>query len=129
MSGRKIVSGLLFLVIIAVIITAAAYFVNIWLFFSNRYVTPLDAFFLEGVVLLIFGVLFLLGSGGLNVWTLKAAILAAMAGAYGQDTVGPSEAISRDRWKPQGFTRFALVVLLTGFFMLLAYFLGQLLHL
>ena len=129
MSVKKITSGLLLLVLIAVIITVAAYFVNFWLFSSNSYLTPLDAFFLEGMALIIFGALFLIGSGGMNVWTLKAAILAAVAGAYGQDTVGPREAMERDRWKPQGFTRFALVVLLTGFFMILAYFVGQLLHL
>ena len=130
MSVRKIASGLLFLVGIAVIIMAVAYFVNIWLFSNFRYITPHEAFFVEGVFLLIFGVLFLLGRGGINVSTLKAAILAAVAGVvYGQDTVGPNEAMRRDRWKPQGYTRFALLLLITGFLMLATYFLGQLLHL
>ena len=130
MGVRQIATGLLFLVGIAVIIIAIAYFVNIWLFSNVKYITPLEAFFVEGVFLLIFGILLLLGRGGINVWTLKAAILAAAAEAvYGQDTVGPNEAMRRDRWKPQGYTRFALLLLITGFLMLAAYFLGPLLHL
>lgn len=130
MNVRQIASGLPFLVGVAVIIIVVAYFVNIWLFSNMRYITPHEAFFVEGVFLLIFGVLFLLGRGGINVSTLKAAILAAAAEAtYGHDTVGPNEAMRRDRWKPQGYTRFALLLLITGFLMLAAYFLGPLLHL
>ena len=130
MSVRKIASGLLFLVGIAVIIMAVAYFVNIWLFSNFRYITPHEGFFVEGVFLLIFGILLLLGRGGINVWTLKAAILAAAAEAvYGHDTVGPNEAMRRDRWKPQGYTRFALLLLMTGLLMLATYFLGKFIHL
>jgi len=106
------------------VITIAFYFVNLWLLSFQRYLSPTDAFFIEGLFFLVLGFLLLLGRGGINLWSLRAAILSALAGAvYGKDTVGPNEIFRRDRWKPEGFTRLALILILTGVFMLLFYFL------
>jgi len=112
------------------LITVATYFVNIWVFSSNKYLrerlnlSPTDAFFIEGIIFLILGLLLLLGRGGINLWSQKAAVLSALAEAvYGEDTVGPSETLRRDRWKPQGFIRIALIFILTGVFMILIYLL------
>jgi hypothetical protein len=81
-------------------------------------------FFIEGMIFLIFGLLLLLGSGGINLWSQKAAILSALAGAmYDEDTVGPSEIFRRDKWKPKGFIRTALILIFAGAFMILIYFL------
>jgi len=116
---KKVTAVLLTLSGTAIIITVVAFFVNVWLSSEFWHLTPADAFFIEGLLLLIFGVMLLLGRGGINLWTLKAAILAALAGAvYDQGTIGPSEVMRRDRWKPQGFTRLALLFIITGALMI-----------
>lgn len=109
---------------ISVVITVVFYFFNVWLFSSDGFISPTDAFFLEGILFLLVGFLFLLGRGGINLWSQKAAILSALAGfLHGEDTIGPDEILRRDKWKPEGFTRLALILILTGFFMILVYFL------
>lgn len=109
---------------ISLLITMAVYFANRWFFSSSEYFSPTDVFFIEGIVFLIAGVLLLLGRGGVNLWSQKAAILSALAGAvYGGDTVGPAETLRKDVWRPKGFVRIALILILAGVFMILIYFL------
>lgn len=109
---------------ISIIITLAFYFINVWFFSSMEYFSPTDAFFIEGILFLIIGFLLLLGRGGINLWSVKAAILSALAEAvYDENTVGPGEIMRKDRWKPEGFTRLALILILTGVLMILVYFL------
>lgn len=109
---------------ISILITIATYFVNIWLFSSNEYFSATDAFFFEGIIFLLSGLLLLLGRGGINLWSQKAAILSALAEAvYDEDTVGPAETLKKDRWKPKGFVRIALILISAGIFMILIYFL------
>lgn len=108
---------------ISLTVTVVFYFVNVWFFSSKEYFSPTDAFFVEGMLFVICGLLLLLGRGGINLWSLKAAVLSALAEAvYNEDTVGPSEIMRKDRWKSRGFTRVALVLILTGVFMILVYF-------
>lgn len=107
---------------ISMIITVVFYFVNVQLF-TTPMLSPVDAMFIEGMLFLIIGFLFLLGRGGINVWSQRAAILSALTEALsGKDMLGPDETLEKDRWKPKGFTRLALVLILTGVFMILAYF-------
>lgn len=107
---------------ISMIITVVFYFVNVQLF-TTPMLSPVDAMFIEGMLFLIIGFLFLLGRGGINVWSQRAAILSALTEAIsGKDMLGPDETLEKDRWKPKGFTRLALVLILTGVFMILAYF-------
>ncbi|MCK4668514.1 hypothetical protein KAT21_00140 [Candidatus Bathyarchaeota archaeon] len=107
---------------ISMIITVVFYFVNVQLFITPM-LSPVDAMFIEGILFLIIGFLFLLGRGGINVWSQRAAILSALTEAIsGKDMLGPDETLEKDRWKPKGFTRLALVLILTGVFMILAYF-------
>ena len=109
---------------ISVLITIVTYFVNIWLFSSYEYFSPTDAFFVEGLIFLLSGILLLLGRGGINLWSQRAAILSALAGAvFDEDTVGPSEIYRRDKWKPKGFIRIALILIFAGVFMIMVYFL------
>lgn len=109
---------------ISLLITVAVYFVNAWIFSSSEYSSPTDIFFIEGILFLIAGVLLLLGRGGINLWSQKAAILSALAEAvYGGDTVGPAETLRKDMWRPKGFVRIALILILAGVFMILIYFL------
>jgi len=124
MKSGKVLLNLLMLSFVSIIITVGFYFVNVWLFSTNRFFSSTDAFFIEGLLFLIVGFSLLIGRGGINLWSQKAAILSAIAGAvYDKDTVGPNEIFRRDRWKPEGFTRLALILIITGAFMVLLYFL------
>jgi len=124
MKSEKVLLSLLMLSCVSIMITIAFYFVNLWLFSSVRYFSPTDAFFIEGVLFLIVGFYLLLGRGGISIWSVRAAILSALAGAvFDQGTVGPDEMLKRDRWKPEGFVRLALILILAGVFMILIYFL------
>ncbi len=123
MKSRNVLLGLAMFSCISIIVTVIFYFVNVWLLSSKEYFSPTDAFFVEGMMFVIFGLLLLLGRGGINLWSLKAAVLSALAEAvYNEDTVGPSEIMRKDRWKSRGFTRLALVLILTGVFMIIVYF-------
>lgn len=124
MKNRNILLNTVMFSSISILITIATYFVNIWLFSSSEYFSPTDAFFIEGIMFLLFGFLLLLGRGGINAWSLSSAILSALAGAlYDEDTVGPDEILRKDRWKPKGFIRIALILILAGVFMILIHFL------
>jgi len=108
---------------VSLVIVIVVYFFNALLLYSNEVISPNDAFFVEGVMFLLIGFLLLLGRGGLSLWNVKGAILAATAEAlYGAETVGPSETLRRDAWKSKGFIRAGLILLLTGVFMLVIYF-------
>ena len=130
MKNRNILFNMIIFSSISLLITVATYFVNIWLFSSSEYLrerahfSPTDAFFFEGMIFLLSGFLLLLGRGGISLWSRGAAILSALAEAlYGEDTVGPDEMFRKDRWKPKGFFRIALILILAGVFMILIYFL------
>lgn len=125
MKNGKILLNMAMFTGISLLIVIGTYFVNVWLFSSSKYISPTDVFFFEGIIFLICGLLLLLGRGGINLWTQRVAILSALAGAvYDIDTVGPAETFRRDHWKPQGFIRIALILILTGVFMILIYFLN-----
>jgi hypothetical protein len=109
----------------AAFVAVAFYLFDIWAFSSYQSFLPIDALFLEGLLIILLGFLFLLGRGGINFWTAKAALLSAVAGAlYKGDEMGPNEIIKRDRWKPEGFVRFSLVLIIAGVLMLLIYVLS-----
>lgn len=124
MKSKNILLNVVMFSSISTLVTIATYFVNTWLFSSSKYFSPTDAFFIEGVIFLLLGFLLLLGRGGINLWSQKAAILSALAEAvYKKDTVGPAETFRKDRWKPKGFVRVALILIFAGVFMILSYFL------
>ncbi len=109
---------------ISAVIVIAVYLVNIYFLSSNMLISPTDAFFIEGVISLLFGFLLLLGRGGTNLWSKKAAILSSAAEAVtGEKTVGPREIMRRDAWKAKGFVRTGLILVITGVLMLAIYFL------
>jgi hypothetical protein len=118
----KALSSVTMLSCTSIVITIAFYFVNLWLFSSNEPPSPTDAFFVEGILFILIGLLFLFGRRGINLWTLKAAILSASA-VYDEDTVSPDEIMMEEKWKQVGFARLAVLLILTGFLMILAYFL------
>jgi hypothetical protein len=114
------------LAILSLALAGIFYGVDLWILTFLGY-TPLgilvsDAAFLEGILLLICGVLALIGSGGISQTSRKAAMLAATASAMSKDVIGPSEVYKRDRWKPKGFTRLGLTLTIAGIILLIVYF-------
>ncbi len=113
------------LVSVSLMLTAIVYFINYTLLFSTAYVSSTDMLFVEGILFIILGILLILGSGGINLWSVKAAILgAATEAVYGEGGVTPSELFKRDSWKAKGFPRLGLVLLMAGLFMLVIYFIS-----
>jgi hypothetical protein len=124
MKIRGILLNTAILSCISALVVIAVYLFDILLLPSNINLSTTDALFIEGIFFLIIGFLLLLGRGGISLTSRKAAILAASAGAIsGRDTIGPDEMLRRDAWKPKGFTRIALILILSGVFMIVLYFL------
>jgi len=70
----------------------------------------------DAILLILGGVLFLLGSGGISRNTTRAAFLASMARAFGIETVGPGEMMRRDAWRPKGYKLLGLTLIVAGVF-------------
>lgn len=110
---------------ISLVVVVAVYLVDLWLLSASTRLSPTDALFVEGIIFLLIGLLLLIGRGGISRASLSAAMLAAKAGAiYGRDIIGPNEIFRRDAWRAKGFTRAALILILSGVLMILAYFLS-----
>jgi hypothetical protein len=73
-----------------------------------------DVLALEGILFILMGAGFLLGSGGISRNTSKAAMLASAAKTMGEETIGPSEVMRRDAWKPKGRVRLGLTAIVAG---------------
>jgi hypothetical protein len=105
------------------VVALALYFSDIQLFPSSGYIKPADAAFIEGVFSVLSGLLIFIGSGGISRTSQKAALLASAAKAISdKEVIGPSEIFRRDTWKPKGYARPGLVLILTGLFLLIIYF-------
>lgn len=123
--NKYALKNILLLIISSVILAFAAYMINIWLFSSNQVISSVDFTFWEGMIFIILGVLFLLGSGGITRTSQKAALLAATAEAiYDEQIIGPSEIYRRDAWKPKGLVRLGLILIIAGTILLLIYFIS-----
>lgn len=107
---------------ISLILACVIHIFNLWLFSLKPLISPADASFLEGIISVILGVLFCIGSGGINPDTRKAAMLAALADALGKEVIGPSEVYKRDAWKPKGFIRLGLTLIIAGITLVIIYF-------
>jgi len=113
------------LLLVSFFIVVLTYAVNLWLlagFFAKARLSPKDALFFEGLLFALLGVLLLLGSGGINLWTVKAAVLQSTADAMTGESGEPSKIFLRDAWKSSGFIRSGLVLIFSGIIMILLYF-------
>ena len=81
-----------------------------------------DMAFIEGILLLLVGILFLLGSGGINLATLKALFLASAADAAYNAEYSPSEIFQKDAWRPRSFQKLALATIFSGIILISLYF-------
>jgi hypothetical protein len=136
MGKRNVVLNLVVLLGLAGLIVAGTYVFNLWV--QTRYpmtwwgllpLTVLDMVFFEGVGFILLGLLLLVGSGGINRWTVETVFKSSIADwVYGregdEDRVKPSELFRADTWKPRGFPRVGLTLLLAGVLMGVIYFLS-----
>lgn len=114
---------ILFLFIEVVAIVSFFGFINFFVLPTGLGIRAYDWFLFEGLLCLIFSVLFALGRGGIDAYTLRSASTAAATDAiYGTD-YSVTETFRKDKWKPQGFPKAALVLLVAGLFTLAVYFL------
>jgi hypothetical protein len=135
---RKTVAfNLLILLSIAAALVLGLYFFNIW--FELRWIEVWDyelgiplhyKFFFEGIFSLSFGIILLLGAGGLNAWTIQAILTISVADwvykrESNEDRVRPSEILYADRRRPRKiFPLAALVFIIAGVTMILIYFMN-----
>ncbi len=109
-------------VAISSVIAVAAYFLDVIFFSSSTIISPSEALFVEGVAILLIGIMLLLGRGGINYSSKEAAILSAATEAVsGAETVGPAEQMRRDTWKSKGFSRAGIILIVAGVLMLVGY--------
>lgn len=108
---------------ISLLVLGVVYLVDLEFLSSFLHLSPADAMFIEGLIFIIVGLVFLVGKGGISRTSLSAVMMAAKAKAiYGRDIVGPNEIFQQDAWKARGFTRTALILMFSGALMILVYF-------
>ena len=100
-----------FLIVTSLVIAFVAYGVSFWLL---HLYPPSDLSAVEGILFILGGLGFLLGSGGISRNTAKAAILVSAATKRGGETIGPSEIFRKDAWKPKGHIRLGLTLIIAG---------------
>jgi hypothetical protein len=108
---------------VSFIVAVVLFFLDIQFFPARPYMKPADGAFIEGILLVLSGLLIFIGSGGIGQGSRKAAMLASAAKAISdKEVIGPSEIYRRDTWKSKGYTRLGLVLNLTGLSLLITYF-------
>lgn len=121
-ANKALVSFIVLIVEVSAVVSICGG-INFYVLPHNAYVRVYDWFFFEGIFCLILSVLFSLGRGGIDRYSSTNATTRAAADAiYGTD-YGVSEAFKKDKWKPRGFPKAALVLLISGLLMLLIYLL------
>ena len=86
--------------------------------------TPLDLSLVEGLIFFCSGILFLLGRGGINLYSVSTALRSHIAKfLYEEDTPEPSEVFQTDVWKPIPFVRAGLAFIISGVILVRLYFL------
>ena len=119
--NKNTLRNIALLVGISLILASVIHIFNLWLFSLKPLISPIDATFLEGIIFIGLGILFFIGSGGINPDTRKAAMLAALVDALGKEVIGPSEVYKRDAWKPKGSIRLGLIFIITGIILVIIY--------
>lgn len=121
---NKALVGLVLLLIIEVCAVVLVFTgINFFILPHNLSIRIYDWFLFEGIFCIVLSVLFALGRGGIDAYTLRSASTAALTDAiYGTDH-HVSQVFRKDKWRPEGFPKAALVLLLVGIVVLIIYFL------
>jgi hypothetical protein len=94
---------------------------NIYFREYGIYLRAYDWFFFEGILCLVLSALFAFGRGGIDAYTVRSARTRALADAVSGEDHGTSGTFRKDRWRPEGFPKAALVLLITGIVLLIIY--------
>jgi hypothetical protein len=122
--NKALIRFILLLIIEVCTVVLALDGINLYVLPHNTYIGAYDWFLFEGVLCIITGVIFALGSGGIGPGSLREARLRATVDAvYGTD-YPVSQVFRKDKWKPKGFPKAALVLLIAGIIALLIYVLS-----
>jgi len=103
----------------SLVVAFAAYAVS---FYLLRLYPASEFSGVEGILSILAGAGFILGSGGISRNTSKAAILVSVASGMGKETIGPSEIFRRDAWKPKGSIRLGLTLIMAGIVLIILSF-------
>jgi len=121
---KKMFARLILLLTIEVSVLVSVFAaLNFFVLPHSSYFRAYDWFLFEGALCIIISVLFALGRGGIDAYTLGSAVTSAVADAIYDKEFKVSDVFRRDKWKPQGFPKAALVLLITGIIILIIYFL------
>ena len=121
MAGKAFARMFILLIIEVCIVVLMFMGINLFILPHDVLLTVYDWFFFEGIFCLVLSVLFALGRGGIDAYTLRSARAAALADAvYGKD-YEVSETFKKDKWRPEGFPKAALVLLISGIVMIVIY--------
>lgn len=123
MPRKLLLHVILFLFLEVVAIVSFFGFVNFFVLPTGVGIRAYDWFLFEALFCIIISVLFALGRGGINAYTLRSATTAAATDAIYGTEYSVTETFRKDKWKPQGFPKTALVLLVAGLVMLAVYFL------
>lgn len=109
--GRSVLQVAVLLLGASLVLAFGMYAITLWIFRLR----PISEFAgIEGLLFILAGICFLLGSGGISANTAKAAILASAAKAIGKGSIGPAEVFRKDTWKPKGHVLLGLAMILAG---------------
>jgi len=121
---NKTLTRLILLLIIEVLVVVLVFSaINFFILSRNSSIRMFDWFLLEGIFCIIVSMLFAIGRGGLDAYTLRSAATVAAADALYDEEHKVSDVFQKDKWKPSGFPKAALVLLIVGVIFLLIYFL------
>jgi len=116
-------SNIILFFVLPVLIVGLQYYANAMVLSGNRFLSPTEVLFYEGILWVIVGLLFLMGMRNYNI--RKAAEVVAVAKTFpsGDDYVGRSGFFRRYIWQVKGSTRLGLILIFSGLLMIAVYFL------
>ena len=123
MSDKKLARFFLLLAVEVSTIVVGFAAVNFYVLPRNVNIRAYDWFLFEGIFCMVFSILLALGRGGIDAYTARSAATVAATDAIYDKEYKVSEVFRKDKWKPEGFPKAALVLLIVGIMFLLIYFL------
>lgn len=132
MNKKKALKQFTVLIAVSLILTLIIFIIDFRIFPSSEVsgsgfgqFSAVDSEFIEGVILVIMGVLDFLASGISYGSRISVGTVAASKAIFGDTVeVGPSEILRKNTWKKLGLLSVGSVTIITGIFLLFAYFLS-----
>jgi hypothetical protein len=123
MKPRGVLSNVILFLILPVLIVVLQYYANVTILSGNRYLSPTEVLFYEGILYVIVGLLFLMGMRNYNLRRAGEVVAIAKTFPSGDEYVGRSAFFRRYIWQVKGSTRLGLILIFSGLLMIAVYFL------